>query len=173
MIRSILRFAPAFIVVALVCASLGLAARRSAAQRELQAAEMNTNRINADLARISELRAMRQTAAEAKRPDQDVIARVNTALAQAGIAPSSLGGLQPELDAALPGGLHRRQSVRISLSQLTMQQLGSFLHHWSIAQPLWVPERIDLVHSREAAEQDAYACTIVLSAVYVSREPDQ
>lgn len=112
---------------------------------------------------------------EAWRPDQDVIARVNSVLAEAGIPSDRFGGLRPESDAALPSStqgvsIYRRQSVRVTLNDLSVQQIGQFLSRWISNQPLWVPTRIELTHSGDSKNPANYAVSMILSATYVSHE---
>jgi hypothetical protein len=76
-----------------------------------------------DAGRVLALRASRQTVAEQKRPEQDVIARVNAVLSEAGLGERHFGGLRPESDSAVPGSACRRQTLRITLRQLGLPEL--------------------------------------------------
>lgn len=149
-------------------------ARLKGAESQLATATLNLNQTIGDSQRILELRARQQTIAEQKRPDQDVIARVNAVLAEAGIPSDRFGGLRPESDAALPGPNqnatgYRRQSVRITLNELSVDQIGSFLSKWTQTQPLWIPSRIELTHSRNASNAGQYSLNLLLSATYVAK----
>jgi hypothetical protein len=137
-----------------------------------QAALVNTEN---DVERVLQLRTAKQTIAEHRRPDQDVIARVNSALAEAGIPLERFGGLRPESDTAVPGSTHgqaiyRRQSVRVALNDLTLAQIGRFLSQWYASQPLWVPTKIDLTHFKQNSLEQGYSVTMVLTATYLSHE---
>ncbi|MCI0353302.1 MAG: hypothetical protein L0Z53_28110 [Acidobacteriales bacterium] len=152
------------------------AARLNSASSRLTTASLNLEQTIQDAQRILELRAKQQTIAEHKRPDQDVIARVNTVLAESGITSDRFGGLRPESDAAVPhskanGAAYGRQSVRITLNELSVSQVGAFLARWSQTQPLWIPSRIELTHSRSATDAGQYTLNLLLSATYVS-EPE-
>ncbi|MEE8154273.1 MAG: hypothetical protein V3T53_04860 [Phycisphaerales bacterium] len=147
--------------------------RLAEARSQLVAARSSLVRIADSAQRIVQLRGEQERIAEHKRPEQDVIARVSAALAQAGIAAKHFGGLRPESDAALAGTGHtgiayRRQSVRVSLNDLSITQLGAFLSRWSATQRLWTPTRIELTHARSRQGSDRYDATILITATYLA-----
>ena len=147
--------------------------RLAEARSQLAGSRSSLVRIADSAQRIVELRGTKQRIAEHKRPEQDVIARVSAALAQAGIAAEHFGGLRPESDAALAGTGHtgvayRRQSVRVSLNDLSIAQLGAFLSEWSATQRLWTPTRIELTHARSREGADRYDATILITATYLA-----
>ena len=81
--------------------------------------------------------------------------------------------LRPESDAALAGTgdssvAYRRQSVRVSLNDLSIGQLGAFLSQWSATQRLWTPTRIELTHARSRQGSDHYDATILITATYLA-----
>ncbi len=153
---------------------LAISANRVAGARsELTAARSSLVRIADSAQHIVDLRGEQERIAEHKRPEQDVIARVNTTLAETGIPPEHFGGLRPESDAALAGSGHtpiayRRQSVRVSLNDLSIAQLGAFLSQWSATQQLWTPTRIELTHARSRQSSDRYDATILITATYLA-----
>lgn len=165
-------------ILALWVVALGLplvigANRLGTARSQFVAARSSLVRIAGSAQRIVELRGAQERIAEHKRPEQDVIARVSAALAQAGIAAEHFGGLRPESDAALagtgPSGVaYRRQSVRVSLNDLSIAQLGAFLAQWSATQRLWTPTRIELTHARSSRGSDRYDATILITATYLA-----
>ena len=147
--------------------------RLGTAHSELAVGRSSLVRIADSAQRIVDLRGAKQRIAEHKRPEQDVIARVSAALAEAGIAAKHFGGLRPESDAALAGSGHtpiayRRQSVRVSLNDLSIAQLGAFLFEWSATQRLWTPTRIELTHARSRQGSDRYDATILITATYLA-----
>lgn len=147
--------------------------RLGTARSQLAGTRSSLVRIADSAQRIVDLRGVQERIAEHKRPEQDVIARVSAALAQAGIAPEHFGGLRPESDAALTGTGHtgiayRRQSVRVSLNDLSIAQLGAFLSQWSATQRLWTPTRIELTHARSRRGSDRYDATILITATYLA-----
>jgi hypothetical protein len=160
-------------ILAVLALPIVISAKRlTAANHQWQKTHNELASAGHSAARVMELRSQQQTVAEQKRPDQDVIARINAVLAEAGIPTSSLAGVTPESDTELAGGKFLRcQSIRISLKELTVQQIGDLLAYWTERQPLWVPTRIELVHVKTADEQHAglYAMNVLLSATYVAR----
>ncbi len=159
-------------VVLMLC--LAASARRlTAAQADLEAGYASLQSVADEGRRVLELRARQQRVAERKRPEQDVIARVNAVLAEAGIPANRFAGLRPDSDAALPGAgeggpQYRRQTVQVMLRQLTVPELGAFLGGWSVSQDLWTPARIELTHTRDRTNPRSYDVTMAISAIYVS-----
>jgi hypothetical protein len=121
-----------------------------------------------DLAEIASLRARRESSGVHAQPAQDLIARVNSVLADAHLPLESFRGQSPESDSPLPevGPSARRQSVRVNFKGWTPVQLGEFLSRWERDQPLWRPVRLELTHAREHADQSRYDIRLTLSAVY-------
>ena len=169
---------PRAAVLALWVVALGLplvisANRLGKARSQFVAARSSLVRIADSAQHIVDLRGAQPRIAEHKRPEQDVIARISAALAQASIAAEHVGGLRPESDAALAGTDHtgiayRRQSVRVSLNDLSIAQLGAFLSQWSATQRLWTPTRIELAHVRSRQGSDRYDATILITATYLA-----
>ncbi len=155
---------------------VAISARRlEAAEARLRAGGELLLQTAADAERVHELRLRQQRVAEDKRPEQDVIARVNTCLARAEIPVERFGGVRPEADAAMSGGgggdgdrAYRRQTVRISLSRMTVAQLGVLLTTWHATQALWTPTRIELVHARDKADPGSYDVSVLVVATYLA-----
>ena len=160
------------LLLAALTASVFVSARRlGGVWIHLQAARVSLMSTESDAQRILELRAKQQRIAEHKRPQQDVIARVNTVLAEAGISLDRFGGLLPESDSALPGaGTYRRQSVRMTLNGLTIPKLGAFLAQWADSQHLWTPTRIELTRARNHNDPARYDVNIVIGATYIGEQ---
>ena len=146
------------------------ASRLSDARTQHDTALTAQQRVINEAQQIIRLRSKQQRIAEHKRPEQDVIARVNTTLAEAGIPPERFGGLRPDSDAALPNTAYRRQSVRITLDELSIIELGAFLDQWSQSQQLWTPTRIELTHARSRPGSDRYRydAAILITATYLA-----
>ncbi len=156
-----------FLPIAVSARRLEIAEARLEAGREL----LRTTA--ADAERVLELRLRQERVAEDKRPEQDVIARVNACLARADIPLERFGGVRPEADAAVAGSAdsaraYRRQSVRISLNRMTVAQVGAFLAAWHATQPLWTPTRIELGHGRDKADLDSYDASVLVAATYLA-----
>ena len=92
-------------------------------------------------------------------------------LAESGIPLDRFDGLAPESDSALPGaGTYRRQSVRMTLSGLSVPKLGAFLAQWSDSQHLWTPTRIELARARNHNGPARYDVNIVIGATYIGEQ---
>ena len=155
--------------LAALCVPIVISASRlSDATMQLDAALTAQQRVINEAQQIIRLRTKQQRIAEHKRPEQDVIARVNTTLAEAGIPPERFGELRPESDAALPNTAYRRQSVRITLDELSIIELGAFLNQWSQSQQLWTPTRLELSHARSKIDEDRYNIVILITATYLA-----
>lgn len=155
--------------LAVLCVPIVISASRlSNARMQHDAALTARQRLINEAQQIIRLRSKQQRIAEHKRPEQDVIARVNTTLAEAGIPPERFGGLRPESDAALPNTAYRRQSVRITLDELSIIELGAFLDQWSKSQQLWTPTRLELSHARSKIDEDRYNIVILITATYLA-----
>ncbi len=168
--------APVLVALVMAVGVLGLVistGRLAESRAELSSLEESLGRAVHDAQRVIELRQREQRVAENKRPQQDVIARVNDTLAEAGIPQARFAGLRPQSDTALPGTgqrgpLYRRQVVQISVWQLTIGQLGSFLGAWRASQELWTPTRIELTHVRGPASPAHYNLAMLISTTYVA-----
>ena len=138
-----------------------------ASNQKISAQTILANHIK-DAQSIIDLRSKQQVVSERKRPERDVIAKVNATLADVGIPNNHFDSLRPESDGALPDSMYRRQSVRINLNEITVAELGAFLNQWSITQKLWTPTRIELLHSRDKSNADRYNITILITATYLA-----
>ena len=157
------------------------------AQRFVQARinyENEAKTLNAalrDAQEIMDLRQHQERISLHERPTQDVIAQVNTALAEAGIPANRLKSLTPESEGAVEqsggganGGTtvgYRKQSLRLTLENLSVQEFGAFLLQWRRSQKVWVVTRIELGHARGKADQDdRYDANVLLTALYIAQE---
>ena len=167
------------VAVALLLVTVAAQRVRSADAAHAQA-QTQLIATTADVQLVHTLRAQRQTAAEQRRPEQDVIAQVNDTLAQAGIPADRFGSLRPESDGAVEGdaaGLYRRQALRLTLQRVTLDQVGGFLAQWRDGQPLWTPTRLELTHRADTRRRradpgalPAFDLHLVLTAIYVAEE---
>jgi len=138
---------------------------------EVQRAEARLEQVELDARRIVELRDLREVAALGERPKEDVIARVNAALGDAGLPLRHFGDLREESDARLANAGdvgYRKQSLSLSLNELTVPDLGAFLQAWRRADTPWTITRLTLTHPRSRGERlDRYEVSLILSALYV------
>ena len=152
--------------------------RLTAAENELDAARKSLNAAMTDAREILQLRAQRQRIAHAEHPTQDVIARINSVIAEAGLPSRCFKSLTPSSNTVInnAGGSasdgtikYRRQSLRLSLEDLEPPELGRFLTRWRSTQPLWTITSIELAHQRSRNRTDGrYDITIILTALYVA-----
>ncbi|MCP3902142.1 MAG: hypothetical protein GY715_00785 [Planctomycetes bacterium] len=168
------------ILVLLVLAAMSvptmLAARRlTQAHATLGQTRLSLRQTQVRVEQVRRLRSTVQRVDDAHRPKQDLIARVNAALASAGLPERHFGALNLGADATLPGRVgsgdlvYKRQSVRISLKQLALPEIGRFLAEWTRSQPLWTPQRIDLARPAGRNAGDRYDVTLVVETTYVDR----
>lgn len=172
----------AVIVVAAV--PIGLSWQRLAhAQGSLRAAQDSLERLSQDAKELLELGSRQEQISLQQRPAQDVIALVNAVLAEIGLPARHLRSLTPESDGALDAGSAgasghadeakiRRQSLRLTLENLNVRDLGAFLARWRSSQSVWTATRIELTHVRSAAstaslDENRYDASILISALYL------
>jgi len=168
------------IVIALVTAASLLPPAMSA--RRLSEASSHYETASASLAmtqhragRVQGLRDSRERAAEQKRPEQDVIARANAVLLDAGLPVEALGAVRTQSDGEIArsssgggGPTYRRQNVQLTLRRLTVPEIGRFLANWTASQRLWTPAQITLAHVRGEDDPARYHATVLISATYVA-----
>ena len=151
--------------------------RFSDAQRQLHASEGRFAAALQQIERIESLRAQTQRIELRARPTEDVLTIVNSLLAESGIPSQHLRSFTSEGESALePSSRHgsaiplRRQSMRLSLQGITTPQLGRFLNTWRRTQQIWLPTRLELVHSTSREANDRYDVAVVISAVYIAED---
>ena len=165
------------LMVGVLLASVTVAKRYADAAAGRDAALRQLNAALADAKQIIALRGRQQRIALHQKPPKDVIAQVNTVLAEAGLERNRFKALTPQSDNPIgnnAGGtqneLYRRQTLSLSLQAMTAGELGRFLAQWRANQAIWTPTQIELTHHRSGRIEDAdwYDVTIVLSALYVA-----
>jgi hypothetical protein len=128
------------------------------------------DRTSADLDELTELRRERAVVAESRRPTQDLIAQVNAALRNAGVATDRMKSLDPEADTPL-AGRYRSQTLRVTLERLSLREVGAFLASWRAAKTVWTPRSLELAHvagSDGKSPSDRYDARVVIAATYLS-----
>ena len=144
--------------------------RLSSARSGVEAAAARLRTAQNDVQEITLLRSRQARIAEHKRPEQDVIARIHAAMAEAGLPVAThFKSLRPESDAAAAGApQYRRQSVAVALQSMDLPGLGRFLAAWKYANPLWTPTRLELVHAQAKGAEGLYDVSITFSAIYLA-----
>ena len=149
--------------------------RLDAAERALDGSRQRLHKARGQALELSRLSSRQERVAVQERPRQDVIALVNSVLAECGIPSTSFQRLDVESDVAVTTadgpapGRYRRQSLTLVLQRLTTRQLGAFLAEWRDRQAVWTPTRLELTHVREARSSgDLYTASILITATYLS-----
>lgn len=160
-----------------VLAVAGVRVTEARADNDQAAAELRTTRSQVD--RLLALRAARETVAEHKKPEQDLITRASEVLRAAGLPESALAAVGTQSDTTASaqrseGARYGRQVVRFSLSGLTVPELGRFLAEWAATQSLWMPIEIHLNRARRIdvppEAHATYDVTLLVRALYLAPE---
>lgn len=168
---------------------LTLTVRRLAnAAGRLESARQACTAALRDAREILDLRSHQQVIQLRQRPTQDVIAQVNAVLADAGIPANRFRSLTPESESSVsapPGGSSaaaggapaiKQQSLRLTLENLSLAEIGGFLNQWRMSgsgdEAIWTPTRIELTHTRAAGAASSstgnYDLALVLTALYLA-----
>lgn len=106
--------------------------------------------------------------------------RVTGALERAGLPASALASLSPEAESQLggqPGLRVSRRRATLTLSGVTLPQVGRFLDAWRSAEPAWTPASIDLSPAGgkvpEVGGDLPLRAVITIECAAVRREGDQ
>ncbi|MEE8468531.1 MAG: hypothetical protein V3T22_08755 [Planctomycetota bacterium] len=150
------------------------AGRVRAAEARLHSAAMRLEQATQKAHELAYLSAKQERVGTRERPRQDVLALLNSVMAEAGVASSSFRSLEVEADVAVrlgtgaETGRYRRQSLSLVLERLSPAQLGAFLEIWQARQGLWIPTRFELTHVRDPrGPQNLYSARILVTATYL------
>ena len=150
------------------------AGRVRAAEARLDSASMRLELATQKARELADLSGKQQRVATRERPRQDVLALLNSVMAEAGVPSSSFRSLEVEADVAVrlgtgaEAGRYRRQSLSLLLEKLSPAQLGTFLEIWQGRQGLWIPTRFELTHvSDPRGPQNLYSARILVTATYL------
>ncbi len=164
------------LVLALSGAALALTApAASRAHRRLQGELARLATARAQAAEIALLRGDTPEWTRRPPPGSGLAERVSGALAAAGLPASALASLSPaaETDVGGGGGLRaRRRRAVVTLSGVTLPQVGGFLAAWRGLEPAWTVAGVDLTqdnaHRPPAGGGDLpLRASIALEALYV------
>ena len=145
------------------------AGRLDRARNATDSAHARVEEVSARLGELDRLREAIATVEASRRPNQDLIARAQDALALAGLPGSHLRDVVSNGDVAIDQNEHyRRQRVDLTLAELDLAALGRLLDTWVANQPTWSVERLELSHTGAAAP--VYDVRLGLAATYVDRE---
>ncbi len=136
---------------AALIATLRLRALRDA-HHALDAAQQSLDVARDQVRELIRLRDATEKVALNERPPNDIIARINTTLADVGLPAETFRQLDPVSTTSntrtqsATSPQYQTQSARILLSDLEPPELGRFLDRWRTSQPLWTITRIELTH---------------------------
>lgn len=163
-------------ITSLVCA-FALSRRASvSAARDAGAARADHAAMLAEARRALDLASQRPIIADRPRPEPDLVARVGSALAEAGISPDKLARLtlsEPRAVAASAGGNSRgaptglkSQSATLAVESVTAGDAARALTRFREAEPLWTVKSIRLDHVGK--DGDLYDVTAVIESVHLA-----
>lgn len=167
-----------FVVVLGVITWSGL--RLGSAQSQIAAADTARSAIERDLTMVQKLRAQVRGVSVGRRPDGDLITRVQRALSDAGIPVNACSGVQPRADQTRPGAGVRVQTVVMTLRNLLPSEFGAWLAAWRAGDQTWRLDDVQLTRvsvptaaSGVVARGDGnrYDVALVLAAPYVEEDP--
>ncbi|MBA2482358.1 MAG: hypothetical protein H0V44_16980 [Planctomycetes bacterium] len=172
----------ALAAITLVIVAAWCAGTRSRAHADLAAALDRHRQVERDVATITTLGSSSSSAGAGAglsvgpRPDADLVARTQQALAEAGLPIGACSGVQPRADQVRQQGLSV-QTVLVSLQNLRPAEFGSWLAAWNAHQPPWRITELQLVHApqRDGATSDLdpnrFDYTLALAAPYLEKQP--
>ena len=158
---------PLVIAVSAVCVFLAwrgyASAKHDAALAVRRAAQI--------AAHVSELERVRPVALrwqERKRPASGLAASLGETLTGCGVPASALVSVTPQPESAVqgPGAEQlKRQRATLTLSPITLPQLGAFLEAWRAREPYWTVGGIDVGPDQRSAAKGSPGGDLPLTAV--------
>lgn len=167
--------------IVILASTLGLTAPGAfRAHRESYIAQTTLRNTAHDAGVVTALRA---AVPESPADDQargGLTPRVTAALERAGLPASALVSLSPEAESQLAGqpGLRvSRRRATLTLTGVTLPQVGKFLDAWRSAEPAWTPASIDISpaggKAPEAGGDLPLRVVITIEAAVVRRDGEQ
>lgn len=152
--------------------------RLGAAQTSIASADANRNAVERDLEKVQRLREQVRGVSLGRRPDGDLITRVQRALSDAGLPITACSGVQPRADQTRPGAGVRVQTVVTTLRNLLPAEFGAWLAAWRAGDQTWKLADVQLSRAGATApsatvaggDGNRYDVTLVLAAPYVEDE---
>ncbi len=165
-----------FIVALGVVAWSGM--RLGSARSQITAADDARAGIERDLLKVQALRAQVRGVSVGRRPDGDLIARVQRALSDAGLPVSACSGVQPRADQTRPGAGVRVQTVVMTLRGLLPAEFGAWLAAWRAGDQTWRLDDVQLTRVVPTgagglvarSDGNRYDVALVLAAPYVEED---
>ncbi len=129
-----------WILAAAVLVVTGVRAIR--AQAVCSASQSSAAFVQQQAEELGRLRVAASVLAVPSRSDGGLPGRINQSLTQSGLTASALQSLSPETQSS-DKGLVRQHAV-LTLSGITLPQVGKFLNTWRTREPAWVISGLDL-----------------------------
>jgi len=145
--------------------------RLDQAGARVQAAQQQFTSVNQELQRLLDLRARIQAPVRGRRPQDDLVSRVQQALTAAGLPVTACSGVQPRADQSANG--MRIQTVQLRLQGLRPAEFGAWLAAWKAADQPWRLSEMQMVHSTAAGaagtplDNNRFDLTLVLTVPYL------
>lgn len=138
-----------WLVVLAVCGTgIALAGRAEVSAKRNAGSEVNRFNLLVEQGRtLSRLRGLKPAWADSPVAGQEVglAPSVSAVLASCGLPASTLSSLSPETNVASVGPLKvQRQHATLTLTAITLPQLGTFLEAWRKHEPAWVTSSIEI-----------------------------
>lgn len=127
------------------------------ADRELDTLVTQREKLATDIGRYMQIQSQREDTLFQVQPRSDFEKRVGEVVSVVGgrqkprYTVSVLPGQEQRDASGLPTGLEE-QRASVSIPNLSMDQVGSFLAYWHEQQSIWIPVSIRLVHSTRSNE---------------------
>lgn len=166
-----------FIIGVAVVSWSGL--RLGSAESQIRAADAARTAVERDLSKVHRLRAQVRGVSVGRRPDGDLIGRVQRALSDAGLPVSACSGVQPRADQTGPGAGLRVQTVVMTLRGLLPAEFAAWLAAWRAGDQTWRLDDVQLTRvpvptgpgaSVARGDGNRYDVALVLAAPYVEED---
>lgn len=153
--------------------------RLGSAESQIRAADAARTALERDLTKVHQLRAQVRGVSVGRRPDGDLIGRVQRALSDAGLPVSACSGVQPRADQTRPGAGVRVQTVVMTLRGLLPAEFAAWLAAWRAGDQTWRLDDVQLTRvpvptgpggSVARSDGNRYDVALVLAAPYVEED---
>lgn len=138
--------------------------RHQAARSHLASEQAHLQRVHAQ---VDELRSLPATVVSSDQTStQTLAARVADVMSASGLPRTALESLSPESERVTPasaGPSVSRRSATLTLTSVTLPDLGRFLDAWRQREPAWTITSIDLKPARDTAATGDLPLRVVLT----------
>lgn len=129
--------------------------------------------------KIAELRAAEAVTTLERHPHAGLLDEITSTLAEAGVTSSVLQSVTPEAESPAgthAGVQHMHQRASVQLSELSLADLGRWLHMWQERRNGWTVASIELLPTKPPANLKPHdvpkvRASMTLEAVYIANAP--